>query len=168
MKSRLKLPLFKKDGALYFLLSSCFYSIKCSSIPKSDVIRYADEPINFDGNNDAFYSRRIRLSASNEIESIYAGLRAVGRYKKLDFATLVMQVEDLESGKIKNLSILKLKRQIGETNGYIGAIITNDIRVSENGTIAYRLDGQIEYFTNDFIKFAFAKSNYLPTQNIII
>lgn len=112
----------------------------------------------FDRNNDAFYSRRIGLSETGDIESIYGGLKVVGRINKWDLGVLTMLLEDNESDKLKNVSLFRIKKQISESNGYFGGIITSDLGKEGRQLFTYGLDGQVQLSSSNFFKVALAKT----------
>ncbi len=109
--------------------------------------------------NNAFYSRRIGLE--NGIPSrIYGGLRLVGRSgEKLDIGALNMLTENQNDvSEVQNLSAIRLKRQLGDADTYVGGIVTSNIRNSSNYDYTVGLDARTKVFQNNFLRVALAQS----------
>jgi Domain of unknown function (DUF5916) len=112
----------------------------------------------FDLNNDVFYSRKIGLE-NGELSRIYGGARLVGRVKKWDIGFLNMQTQDRANDASKNIGLIRLKRQIGDGNGYLGGIMTSSIGKNGNEFYVYGLDGQFVLPLKSYLKIAVVKSS---------
>jgi hypothetical protein len=98
--------------------------------------------------NNLFYSRRIGLADDQYPVPIYGGARLVGRAGKWDIGFLDMQTHSFEhpSDSLKNLpgenfGVLRLRRQVFNSNSYAGGIITSLIGTDGSYNLAYGLDG---------------------------
>jgi hypothetical protein len=112
----------------------------------------------FDLNNDVFYSRKIGLE-NGELSRIYGGARLVGRVNKWDIGVLNMQTQDRANDASKNIGLARLKRQVGNKNGYIGGILTSSIGKNNNAYYVYGLDGQFVLPLKSYLKIATVKSS---------
>jgi hypothetical protein len=122
---------------------------------------------NFEGNNDAFYSRRIGLE-DGAIARIYGGLRLSGRVKKTDIGLMSMQTEDHSLNATKNVSLLRVKRQVGKRSSYFGGIASSSIGKNNSRYFTYGLDNQISLPKNNFLKIALAKTESPGETNKLI
>lgn len=120
--------------------------------------RSSNFSFSFEGNNDAFYSRRIGLENDGRLASIFGGARLTGRMKKWDIGLLSMQTEDNSTEASKNLSLIRLKRQINESNSYFGGILTSSLGKNANQFFTFGLDAQYALPQNNFLKLAVAKT----------
>ncbi len=123
----------------------------------------------FGGNDNLFYSRRIGLSDDGQPVRIYGGARLTGRLGKWDLGILDMQTASYEnlasdgtvimSQPSENFAALRLKRQVINSNSYIGAMLTS--RVGMNGTynIAYGVDGLFRISGDDYLDLKLVRSS---------
>lgn len=109
----------------------------------------------FDGNNDVFYSRRIGLE-NGSISRIFGGARLTGRADKWDIGVLDMQTEDQANGGSKNLGLTRVKRQLGNSNSYVGGVFTSSIGVNQSYT--YGADALLKLPLKSYFKLAAAKT----------
>ncbi|MDH5599563.1 MAG: DUF5916 domain-containing protein, partial [Cyclobacteriaceae bacterium] len=96
---------------------------------------------NTGGFNTLFYSRRIGLDADRNIVPIYGGARAIGRSGKWDIGLLNMQTGNSDAQSSTNYGVLRVRRQVSESNSYLGTMITNRIDLEGNYNTAIGIDG---------------------------
>lgn len=111
----------------------------------------------FDKNNTVFYSRRIGLQ-QGEVERIYAGARLVGRIGKWDIGLMNMQAEDNRNDRNKNLSVLRVKKQVKDGNSYYGAVFTSSIGAPGLRFYTTGADMQLALTKKNFFRVALAKT----------
>lgn len=102
----------------------------------------------FDDKNNLFYSRRIGLADEQYPVPIYEGARLVGRTGKWDVGFMEMQTHSFRhpSDTLKdlpgeNFGVLRLRRQVLNSNSYAGGIVTSRIGTDGSYNIACGLDG---------------------------
>jgi hypothetical protein len=111
----------------------------------------------FDQNNDVFYSRKIGLE-NGQISKIYAGARLVARVNKWDIGALNMQTQDLANDASKNIGLVRLKKQIGNNNNYVGAIFTSSIGKNQHQYFTTGFDAQFALPLKSYFKISTASS----------
>ncbi len=107
---------------------------------------------NFDGFNRLFYSRKIGINDDGDPVRIYGGARLVGRVGKHDLGFLNMQTAKFGDLNSENFGLLRVRRQVKNSNSYIGAIFTNRMDFKGKFNSSYGFDGIFrvvgdEYFT---------------------
>jgi len=111
----------------------------------------------FDDMNTLFYSRQIGLHEGSAVP-ILGGVRLVGRAGPWDIGFLDIQTQAFktkESNGIdlpsENFGVLRIRRQVINSNSYIGGILTS--RLGTDGTYneVIGLDGIINVTGNDYI-----------------
>ncbi len=107
-----------------------------------------------------FYSRRIGLGPYGELIPIYAGVRLIGRVGRWDMGFLNMQTAPYPEADLpsENFGVLRLRRQVLNSNSYVGAIVTS--RVSTRGAynVVYGLDGIFKVKGDDYLAINWAQS----------
>lgn len=105
----------------------------------------------FGGFDQLFYSRRIGL-VDDQLVRILGGARLVGRAGKWDIGIMNLQTGRKDDLPTENFGVYRTRRQVFNSQSYMGGIITS--RIAEDGyyNIAYGLDGIFhvtgdEYFT---------------------
>lgn len=93
--------------------------------------------------NTVFYSRKIGLDEDANIVPILGGARLVGRAGKWDVGFIDMQSKKTANQSSNNYGVLRLRRQIGEGNTYVGGILTNKLGSGGKNNSTYALDGII-------------------------
>jgi hypothetical protein len=118
----------------------------------------------FDGMNTLFYSRQIGLHEGRAVP-IIAGLRLVGRAGPWDIGFIDMQTKAFKSTETdipdlpsENFGVLRFRRQVFNSNSYIGGILTS--RLGTDGTFneVLGLDGIIRVFGQDYVDVKYAQS----------
>lgn len=104
----------------------------------------------FDGNDRLFFSRSIGLNEGQPVR-ILGGARAVTRTNAWDVGLLSMQTGRSEGLESQNHSVLRVRREVFNTQSFIGGIVTS--RVNERGAynINYGLDAMLNLWGNDFL-----------------
>lgn len=120
------------------------------------------------GNNNMFYSRRIGLSSDGRPVRIYGGLRFVGRLGNWDLGLLDLQTARytniLSDGTVsadmpsENFGALRLRRQIINSNSYLGSMITSRLGMDGAYNVVAGVDGLIKVFNNDYLDLKLARS----------
>jgi hypothetical protein len=111
----------------------------------------------FGGYNQLFYSRRIGIY-DNQLVRILGGARLVGRIGKWDIGLMDLQTGRLEEIPTENFGVLRLRRQVFNSNSYVGGMVTS--RLAENGyyNIAYGLDGIIRVVGDEYFSYNLAQT----------
>ncbi|HJZ41498.1 MAG TPA: DUF5916 domain-containing protein [Bacteroidales bacterium] len=118
----------------------------------------------FDDMNTLFYSRRIGLHEGRPVP-IIGGVRLVGRAGPWDIGFLDMQTQSFRSGETdgadlpaENFGVLRFRRQVFNSNSYVGGIITS--RLGNDGTYneVAGFDGIIRVFGDDYLDIKYAQS----------
>jgi len=100
--------------------------------------------------DNLFYSRNIGI-AGRELIRIYGGARLVGRMGKWDMGLMNMQTEKQEETPGENFGVLRLRRQVINSNSYVGGIMTSRLGMNGDQNIAYGLDGIFRLFGDDYL-----------------
>jgi hypothetical protein len=114
--------------------------------------------VNFFGNGQLFYSRRIGLYNGMAVP-VWGGARLTGRVGDWDIGVMSLQtgfLKDQETGEeilpTLNNSVVRLRRKIGiNSNSYIGGMSTLKLDLSGNYNWNYALDAIINTFKNDYL-----------------
>jgi hypothetical protein len=102
------------------------------------------------GNSNLFYTRNIGLSSGQAIR-IYGGTRLVGRVGKWDIGLLDMQTEEYGEKPGENFGVLRLRKQVINSNSYVGGIFTSRLSMSGAQNFAYGLDAIFRLFRDDYL-----------------
>ncbi|MFC2129423.1 DUF5916 domain-containing protein, partial [Bacteroidota bacterium] len=113
----------------------------------------------FDKSNRLFYSRNIGLYNGNPV-GIYGGGRLVGRIGDVDVGFLSMQSAPMgeESLLSENFTVLRLRKQVINTNSYVGGMATNRMDFNGSYNTAYGLDCIFRLFGDDYLKVMWAQT----------
>ncbi|MDF1866914.1 MAG: DUF5916 domain-containing protein [Saprospiraceae bacterium] len=113
---------------------------------------------NFEQFNRVFYSRKIGLDDDGNPVRILGGARMVGRIGKFDVGFLDMQTAQSEELNAENFGLLRLRRQLGKDNSYLGGILTN--RTDFNGihNTLYGIDGIFKITGDDYLNVKWVQS----------
>ncbi len=120
------------------------------------------------GNNNMFYSRRLGLSDDGRPVRIYGGVRFVGRLGNWDVGLLDMQTakytNTLPDGTVhvsmpsENFGALRLRRQVINSNSYIGTMLTGRLSMKGDYNVVAGLDGIFKLFNDDYLDLKLARS----------
>ncbi len=119
----------------------------------------------FGGSDRLFYSRQVGLYEGSEV-ALLGGGRLVGRIGGWDVGFLTLQTgsatvetdgerEHLES---ENFGVLRVKRRVLNANSWLGGITTTRLGGGDRNNVAYGLDGQINPFGDELVRFAWAQT----------
>lgn len=111
----------------------------------------------FDYSNRLFYTRNIGLNNGDPV-GIYGGGRLVGRIGDWDVGFLSMQSAPVEDLLSENFTVLRLRKQVINSNTYVGGMITNRMDFNGNYNTAYGLDGIFRLFGDDYLKIMWAQT----------
>jgi len=114
--------------------------------------------VNFLGNGQLFYSRRIGLYNGSAVP-VWGGGRLTGRVGDWDIGVMSLQtgfLKDKETGEeilpTVNNSAVRLRRKLGiNSNSYIGGMSTLKLDPSGNYNWNYALDAIINTYKNDYL-----------------
>lgn len=112
--------------------------------------RSSNFEMNLGGPNELFYSRRIGLFDGKPVR-IYGGARVVGRAGPWDVGFLNMQTAKTDSSPSENFGVLRLRRQVFNSNSYMGGILTNRMGRDGSYNTAYGADAIIRMFGQDYL-----------------
>lgn len=113
---------------------------------------------NFDEFNRLFYSRRIGIDEDAGLVPIQGGVRLVGRAGRYDIGFLNMQTGKAESFPGENFSLLRLRRQLGKSNSYIGGIFTHRMDLKGQYNTTYGLDAIMKLYADDYLNVKWAQT----------
>ena len=131
------------------------------------------------GNNNMFYSRRVGLSPDGTPVRIYAGARFIGRLGKWDVGFLDMQTapyyrESPEGSReeilpSENFGVLRLRRQVINSNSNAGAMMTSRIGTDGSYNYVFGIDGVVRMFGEDYFDIRIARSfdNAVSTNSLL-
>lgn len=111
--------------------------------------RQSNFNFNFGESDGLFYSRQIGLS-DGRLVRILGGARLVGRKGKWDVGLMNLQTGSLDSLPPENFGVYRVRRQVFNSNSYIGGIITSRIS-KDRYNFGYGLDGIIRLIGNDYL-----------------
>ncbi len=112
---------------------------------------------NFEGFNRLFYSRSIGINDDGDPVRIFGGTRLVGRLGKFDLGLLNIQTQKNGDLNSENFGLLRLRRQILNTNSYIGGIFTNRTDLDGQYNATYGLDGIFRIAGDDYLTVKWAQ-----------
>ncbi len=105
---------------------------------------------NFVGRDRLFHSRQIGIQDGERVP-IMGGARLVGRVGNWDLGFLDMHTARRENIPRKNFGVLRLRRQVLNTDSYAGIMLTNRIDEEGNYNFAYGLDGIFRIFGKEYL-----------------
>ena len=109
------------------------------------------------GQSLLFHSRTIGL-ANGEPLRIYGGTRLVGRAGGLDVGFLDMQTASRDSIASENFGVLRLRREVFNTNSTLGAMLTTRISTEGHHNVAAAADAQIRTVGNEYLTAKWAQT----------
>lgn len=112
---------------------------------------------NLGGANRLFYSRQIGIYDDRPVR-IYGGARLVGRVGNWDLGAMSMQTSAVTDQVSENFSVMRLRRQVLNTNSYVGAMVTSRLGADGAYNIAYGLDGIFRVFGSDYLTVNWAQT----------
>ncbi|KJF45624.1 hypothetical protein LH29_09870 [Draconibacterium sediminis] len=110
------------------------------------------------GPSKLFYSRRIGLDEDGCLTPILGGARLTGRVGKWDMGFMDMQTQKNNGNPSENFGVLRFRRQVINTNSYVGAIITSRVGADINDSYSYGVDGIFRIFGDDYIEAGVAQT----------
>ncbi len=110
------------------------------------------------GPNRIFYSRKIGIDEDGDLEKILGGVRLTGRVGDLDIGLINIATRDDQWGLKNNLSVLRLRKKVYNTNSYIGFIGTNKTDFNGEYNSVYGLDGTFRLKGNNLFQLRWAQS----------
>ena len=118
----------------------------------------------FDDMNTLFYSRQIGLHEGRAVP-IIAGVRLVGRAGPWDIGFLNMQTQAFKSMESdgtdlpsENFGVVRFRRQVFNSNSYIGGILTSRLGMDGTYNEVIGFDGIIRVFGQDYLDLKYAQS----------
>jgi Domain of unknown function (DUF5916) len=118
----------------------------------------------FGGPNRLFYSRRIGLSAGQQVP-ILGGARLIGRVGQWDLGFLDMQTANLDSLASENFGVLRLRRSVFNENSFIGGMVTNRLAKDGDQNSAIGIDGIFRVFGDDYYNLTMAHTYDTENEN---
>ncbi len=119
---------------------------------------------NFDEFNRLFYSRRIGINEDEGLVPIQGGVRLVGRAGKYDVGLLNMQTGKVGSLASENFSLIRVRRQLGKNNSYLGGIVAHRIDLKGQYNTAYGLDAIMKLYGDDYLNVKWAQTFEPPIE----
>jgi len=112
----------------------------------------------FGGTDKLFFSRRIGLNQGQPIR-IIGGTRMITRFDGWDMGVLTVQTARDSDILSKNHSVMRIKKQLLNSQSFIGSIITS--RLDEKGAynLNYGIDGIFNIKGDDFLSFNLAQTS---------
>jgi len=132
--------------SLYFPEKRVFF------LEKADVFDFS-----FLDGNKMFYSRRIGLYQGNPIR-IYGGIRETGRIGRWDIGFLDMQTESFENNPSENFGVLWVKRNVLNSNSFVGGMFTSRLGMNGEYNIAYGIDGKLRVIGDEYLILKWAQT----------
>lgn len=102
------------------------------------------------GNGLLFHSRRIGLRDGRPVP-ILGGIRLVGRAAAWDFGALQMQTAAADSAPAENFGVARARRQILNTQSYVGAMATTRLGANGAANAASGVDAVVHLFGDDYV-----------------
>jgi len=118
----------------------------------------------FYGRNRLFHSRKIGISDGGHVP-ILGGARLVGRLGNWDVGLINMQTDDSGDLLSENFSVLRLRRRVFNEQSFIGGMATSRVDTDSNYNAAYGVDGSINAFGDDILKFNWAQTFETDAEN---
>ncbi len=126
----------------------------------------------FEGQSSIFYSRQIGLNKGEQVP-ILGGGRITGMAGKWDIGFLDLQTQSFDPSDTaqsslpsENFAVLRLRRQIINSNSYVGGIFTSRIGMDGSYSTSYGVDGIFKILKNDYLNIKLAQvmvANYNNT-----
>jgi len=126
----------------------------------------------FEGQSSIFYSRQIGLNKGEQVP-ILGGGRITGMAGKWDIGFLDLQTQSFDPSDTaqssipsENFGVLRLRRQIINSNSYVGGILTSRIGMDGSYSTSYGVDGILKILKNDYLNIKLAQvmvANYNNT-----
>ncbi|MBE0655717.1 MAG: carbohydrate binding family 9 domain-containing protein, partial [Bacteroidales bacterium] len=126
----------------------------------------------FEGQSSIFYSRQIGLNKGEQVP-ILGGGRITGMAGKWDIGFLDLQTQSFypsdtaqSSLLSENFGVLRLRRQIINSNSYVGGILTSRLGMDGSYSTSYGVDGIFKILKNDYLNIKLAQvmvANYNNT-----
>lgn len=110
------------------------------------------------GPSKLFYSRRIGLDEDGYLTPILGGARLTGRVGKWDMGFMDMQTQKNNGNPSENYGVLRFRRQVINTNSYVGAIMTSRVGADINDSFSYGMDGIFRVFGDDYFEVGVAQT----------
>lgn len=112
---------------------------------------------NFGDQCGLFYSRRIGIY-EEDLVRIYGGARLVGRVGGWDVGFLDMQTAAVAGQPSENDGVLRVRRQVFNSNSWVGGMVTSRLGTDGSYNTAYGLDGSIRLFGLDYLSLNWAQT----------
>ena len=126
----------------------------------------------FEGQSSIFYSRQIGLNKGEQVP-ILGGGRITGMAGKWDIGFLDLQTQSFDPSDTaqsslpsENFGVLRLRRQIINSNSFVGGIFTSRIGMDGSYSTSYGVDGILKILKNDYLNIKLAQvmvANYNNT-----
>ena len=110
------------------------------------------------GPNRIFYSRRIGIDDDGNLEKIMGGVRLTGRIGDYDVGVINMATRDDNWGLKNNLSVVRARKKVFNSNSYVGIIGTNKTDFEGNYNSVYAVDGTFRLKGNHLFQTRLAQS----------
>jgi len=117
----------------------------------------------FEGKSNMFYSRKIGLYKGEQVP-ILGGGRITGMAGKWDIGFLDLQTKSFDPSDptqndlpSENFGVLRLRRQVINSNSYVGGIITSRLGMDGTYNTSYGLDGIFKILKNDYLNIKLAQ-----------
>ena len=114
--------------------------------------------------DNLFYSRRIGIVDDDQVR-IYGGARMTGRINKWDVGILDMQTESHNDTPSENFGVARIRRQVINSNSYVGGIMTSRIGIDGSYNVAYGVDGIFRMFGDDYLDVRVAQTFETGAEN---
>ncbi len=111
----------------------------------------------FSGSDRLFHSRRIGLSEGQPLR-ILGGARMIARSSGWDVGLLSMQTARDLGLLSENHSVVRVRKQVFNTQSYAGGMVTSRIDERGNYNVNYGIDGIFKIFGDDFININIAQT----------
>jgi hypothetical protein len=119
------------------------------------------------GSDNLFYSRTIGMDETGIPVPILGGVRFTGRAGKWDLGLMDMQTMKKNEVPAENFSLFRLRKQVINSNSYIGAMLTSRLGPEDN-YFSYGIDGIFRVIADNYLKVSLAQTvdstgNSLPS-----
>jgi len=105
-----------------------------------------------------FYSRRVGIDDDGNFVPIWGGARLTGRAGKWDVGFMDMQTQKEDEVASENFGVFRLRRQVINSNSYVGAIMTSRMGFDSDNSYAYGVDGIFRLFGDDYLQVNLAQT----------
>jgi len=116
--------------------------------------------------DNLFYSRRIGI-VDDERVRIFGGARMTGRINKWDVGILDMQTASHDETPSENFGVARIRRQVINSNSYVGGMMTSRIGTDGSYNVAYGVDGIFRMFGDDYLDVRLAQTFETEAENKI-